>query len=242
MSFKWNDDYISIKQENGYIINLFKNNDIVHGEIDRGETDDFKFKKWRTWNGFGKDEYSKELMREIGLSEALWEYFFGYMGRKSDVKTLLNTPLISDMMATNVRNFLKSLELPFPRHKKYDKLFICQFDRVYINQTPNNDDLALLNISPTSDDPYEYSKKIEELISTTKYKEEKGEDLLIKIPSDKDYPTNGDFIEFYKDCLYKAYKRTDFRILYEPFELTNLFSCPFSGRTPAIENILTTRP
>lgn len=249
---KWNQKEVCFTDADGKVYTFYNlGKGVACGEIDKSETKEYKYCPWRTWKSFGSDSVSRRLLWEYQPKEALWEYFFPYMGKEGGLDTEDNCfshNIVPEMMAINICQFLEELKLPLPIPIDSTSIFGVIYNGMpYIKADPNREDYDLLNQYEKDnlgreDDIVKHGDKAgfvqhASFAMTHKtYPDVVKKQLFIEVP-DKTKRSMRDFIYWYRDLLYQAYINTDFRILYRPFELTNKFKCPFVGKTPAIEVI-----
>lgn len=232
----WTKDKIELQIEDGTIIRLTKCNDYALGEIDKSHTHENQYKKWNTFGGFNENSpYLERIKSENNLKDALWEFHFSYLGKENE-KLDLNQKLHSVSMAQmNLYHWLtEDMELPSPKEiQDIDNLFLIEGGEVFIKANPSQRDLTQLGT-----DKLGFQNKLMNMYHT--YDKEFKERLIITCPTQsKDgTPTLGEFINWYKDILFKAYTRWDFRLLYQPYSLTGKYGCPFKGRTPNVQEIV----
>lgn len=242
----WTKNSLTLQNEDGTVIQLQKHEDYVVGEIDKSHTSENKYKKWNTFGGFNTGTpYTDRLRRELSLKDAIWEFHFAWIGKEAEKLGNLNIEQKLDypsMAQYNLPLFLEKMELPLPKEiQDAEKLFLIEGGQIFIKANPTDGDYLSVGLSSMED--RDLHKFAQELVRRATLEIENAKQrLTIYCPTQNEdgEPNLGDFINWYKELVFKAYTKWDFRYLYEPFVRTGKFECPFSGRTPEVQEIFVT--
>lgn len=232
----WNNNHIKLQLEDGTILTLNKYQSCISGEIDKSHTHNNRYKKWNTFGGFNESTpYTIRLKNEYNLKDALWNFHFSYLGDENENLDLNNKLHSVSMAQMNLYQWLTdNMELPLPNEiQDINNMFIIEGNEIFIKAQPSQRDL--LKVGCSDGGLFSFINKVIHSAHVNMNNFKNRLDIICPTKNVDGVPTVGEFINYYKELLFKAYTKWDFRYLYQPFINTGKFECPFKGRTPNIE-------